>query len=303
MAQVGDALRAARESRGLTLEQVEKTTRIRRVFLEAIEEDRFDVLPAPVYARGFIRTYARLVGLDPEEVVRAYAAATGTAAPERPPQVLDEPLVQRSGSSPVVGVLWGIIIVLAIAAAGWYAYVRFYLGETPRLPNLPILTPRGPATVETVALTTLTSQAALNVPAPTEANEPTETPPPASPPTAMPTITPAPHEVVTEPTSAPTATPSEVPPTATATPAAAVTVEATITAATYVEVTADGVRLLTATLQAGDDRTWTGERSVALRIGNAGGIALKVNGVEVPPLGVTGQVVNVEYTLDNLPQG
>lgn len=303
MAPVGDALRAARESRGLTLEQAERATRIRRVFLEAIEEDRFDVLPAPVYARGLIRNYAQLLELDPGDIVGAYSAATGTAPPIHTPQVLDEPLVQRSGHSPLVGVLWGIIIVLAIAAAGWYAYMRFYLGETPRLPSLPISVPRSPAELETPVFATPTSQTGLVVPAPAEVNEPTGLPPPTLSPGATPTATPSPQEEMAEATSVPSVTPVALLPTPTATPTAAVTVEATITAATYVEVTADGERLLTATLQAGDERTWTGEESVALRIGNAGGIELKVNGVKVPPLGEAGQVVNIEYTPDNLPQG
>lgn len=309
MAQVGDALRAARESRGLTLEQVEKATRIRRVFLEAIEEDRFDELPAPVYARGFIRNYARLVGLDPDDIVAAYATATGTPPPGRAHQVLDEPLVQRAGGSPVVGVLWGILIVLVIAGVAWYAYVRFYLGETPTLPalpSLPILAPRGSSLAKTPEPS---SQAVVVVPAPTEVVEPTDVPPTPEPsPTAVPTerpaTTPTPSKVVMTPTASPTAAlPTATPPESTQVQATGVTVDATVTAATYVEVTADGVRLLTTTLQAGDDRTWAGDRSVALRVGNAGGIVLKVNGVEVPPLGANGQVVNVEYTLDNLPQG
>lgn len=297
MAQVGDALRAARESRGLTLEQVEQTTRIRRVFLEALEEDRFDELPAPVYTRGFIRNYARLLGLDPDDMVAAYAAATGTPAPGPAPEVLDEPLLQQTGGSPVVGVFWGIVIVLIIAAAGWYAYMRFYLGETPTLPSLPFLAPRGSSVIETPEPTIATPRVVVIVPAETEVAEPTDTPSPTSEP--EPTATPTLRAVIVEPTS----TPTEVPPSPTPTQATGVTVEATVTAATYLEVTADGVRLLTATLQAGDDRTWTGERSVALRVGNAGGIELKVNGVEVPSLGGAGEVVNVEYTIDSLPRG
>jgi len=272
------------------------------VFLEAIEEDRFDELPAPVYARGFIRNYARLVGLDPDDVVAAYAAATGTPSPGPVPQVLDEPLVQRNGASPVAGVLWGILIVLVIAGAAWYAYMRFYLGETPTLPalpSLPFLAPQEPSVAETPE----PSPQAVVVPAPTD------TPPPApSPvPTEAPPTTSALPRAAMAPTRALSATPTVAAPTATpeSTPiqATGVRVEATFSAATYVEVAADGVRLLTATLQAGDERTWIGERSVALRVGNAGGIVLKVNGVEVPSLGTTGQVVNVEYTLDNLPQG
>jgi len=62
-------LRDARVRRGLSTTDVERTTRINRNYIEAIEGGRFEELPAPVYARGFVRSYARYLGLDPEEAV------------------------------------------------------------------------------------------------------------------------------------------------------------------------------------------------------------------------------------------
>jgi transcriptional regulator with XRE-family HTH domain len=64
---LGDLLREARLSRALTLADVERDTRINREYLEALEHERYEVLPAPVYARGFLRSYARHLGLDVEE--------------------------------------------------------------------------------------------------------------------------------------------------------------------------------------------------------------------------------------------
>ncbi|MGD9934815.1 MAG: helix-turn-helix domain-containing protein, partial [Dehalococcoidia bacterium] len=64
MASVGSTLRLAREQRGLTIEQVAQDTRISQRFLEAIERDEFDALPAPVYVRGFIRSYSSYLRLD-----------------------------------------------------------------------------------------------------------------------------------------------------------------------------------------------------------------------------------------------
>lgn len=66
---LGDLLREARTSRGLTLAEVERDTRISRSYLEALEGGRYEVLPAPVYARGFVRSYARYLGLDEQEAV------------------------------------------------------------------------------------------------------------------------------------------------------------------------------------------------------------------------------------------
>ncbi|MFA7249800.1 MAG: helix-turn-helix domain-containing protein [Dehalococcoidia bacterium] len=67
----GDILRQSRTERGITLAEVEQDIRINRAYIEALENARFDLLPAPVYARGFMRSYARYLGLDPDEAVRA----------------------------------------------------------------------------------------------------------------------------------------------------------------------------------------------------------------------------------------
>ena len=67
----GDVLRQTRSERKITLVEVEQDIRINRTYIEALENARFDLLPAPVYARGFMRSYARYLGLDPDEAVRA----------------------------------------------------------------------------------------------------------------------------------------------------------------------------------------------------------------------------------------
>jgi curved DNA-binding protein CbpA len=68
----GADLRRIRESRGVSLRQVANVTKIGTRFLEYIEEDRFALLPAPVYLRGFLQEYARTIGLDPRGVAQAY---------------------------------------------------------------------------------------------------------------------------------------------------------------------------------------------------------------------------------------
>ncbi len=64
MAGIGETLRNARVGRGLTIEQAAQDTRISPRFLEALEEEQFDALPAPVYVRGFLRSYANYLRLD-----------------------------------------------------------------------------------------------------------------------------------------------------------------------------------------------------------------------------------------------
>ncbi|WP_072867034.1 helix-turn-helix domain-containing protein [Desulfofundulus thermosubterraneus] len=69
---IGNVLREARQARGVSLEQVEEETKIRRKYLEALEEEAFDVLPGRVYVRGFLRNYARFLGLDAEALVARF---------------------------------------------------------------------------------------------------------------------------------------------------------------------------------------------------------------------------------------
>jgi len=66
--------RRLREARGVSLRHMASTSKIGTRFLEYIEEDRLALLPAPVYLRGFLREYARAVGLDPRAVADAYMA-------------------------------------------------------------------------------------------------------------------------------------------------------------------------------------------------------------------------------------
>jgi hypothetical protein len=72
MANLGELLIQAREEQGLTLEDAERDTRIARRYLEALESEAFDVIPAPVYARGFLRSYSQYLGLDPQEVLTLF---------------------------------------------------------------------------------------------------------------------------------------------------------------------------------------------------------------------------------------
>lgn len=77
---VGGVLRKVRTSRGLSLDEAARDTRIRREFLEAIEGEDFDRLLGDVHVRGCLRTYASYLRLSPEKVIAAYVAARPEAA-------------------------------------------------------------------------------------------------------------------------------------------------------------------------------------------------------------------------------
>ena len=72
MESLGTYLRAQREVRELSLDELIRETRIPRYVGEALEEDRYEDLPAPVFTRGFIRAYLRHLGLSPDEALASY---------------------------------------------------------------------------------------------------------------------------------------------------------------------------------------------------------------------------------------
>jgi len=74
---VGQYLREAREMRGLALKEIAQETKINKNFLEALENEDWDSLPAEVYIRGYLRCYAEALGLDPKEVLLRYEALRG----------------------------------------------------------------------------------------------------------------------------------------------------------------------------------------------------------------------------------
>jgi cytoskeleton protein RodZ len=108
---IGEALRRRRAERGLTLSDIERDTRINRSYLEALEAERWDTLPAPVYTRGFLRSYGRYLGLDQEELVAALPADL-----PRPTGLEPLPGLRRSGSTSPLEAL-NARTVLAIVTA------------------------------------------------------------------------------------------------------------------------------------------------------------------------------------------
>lgn len=81
MDELGQILREARETKGLTLAEVQSEIRISTRFLEALESGEYQVLPTPVHVRGFLRNYARFLGLDPQPLLDRYSFNEGHVPP------------------------------------------------------------------------------------------------------------------------------------------------------------------------------------------------------------------------------
>jgi hypothetical protein len=115
---LGEVLRAERERQGVGLDQIEAATRIRTAQLRAIEEDRFDALPAEAYARGFVRAYADQLGIDADATVRLFNDQwSGRFATELEPAPLIRPPLTAAATRPL-GVLSVVLalVVLVVSA-------------------------------------------------------------------------------------------------------------------------------------------------------------------------------------------
>ena len=131
---IGDLLRETREQYGTSIEQVGATLRIRPVFLQAIEGNHYDRLPGPVYALGFVRTYADYLGLDGEAVAQRFK---NEAAGLETKSDLSFPMPLPERSLPGGALLLVALIVAACAYAIWYYRAAGERARTERVAEVP----------------------------------------------------------------------------------------------------------------------------------------------------------------------
>lgn len=136
MFDIGSSLREARLRQGLDFPALEEQTKIRPKYLRALEDERFDILPAPTYVRGFLRSYAEALGLDGQPFVDEYNIRFAVVDDEAPIRARRVPVQRRDRggreSSIAVVALLAIAVVTALVIAAW----RFGGPEGERVPGL-----------------------------------------------------------------------------------------------------------------------------------------------------------------------
>jgi transcriptional regulator with XRE-family HTH domain len=118
---VGKYLKKEREARNLSLSDVAKKTRITEQILDAIEEDRHDLLPPATYVRGFLTAYARSLGIDPNDVVLRYQGHY-EEKPGLPPKAPPEKKVSSKGTH-----RWVIPFILVCILVGLVLFYILYI--------------------------------------------------------------------------------------------------------------------------------------------------------------------------------
>ncbi len=304
MTAIGETLRRERLKRNLDLEQISHELKISHKFLEAIEDEQFDKLPRGVFAKSFVRQYARFLGLDEEELagevqravepsssVPHFAGQAPTPAPSeiRVPRVeawenVSERRFSRSSSLPALA----MVVVVMLVCSGVYAlWQRTRRAAPPRddaaasaaqssaLPHTdPAASPETPKPQSSQA----------QPPNSNTADRPADSKPPvpanASAPAAS-TPAPEPGTQVQLPNS---------------TPHGPVQVAVTADEMVWVLVRTDGKFSFSGTLEAQQTRTFDASENVMLRLGNAGGVTIRLNGQPIGAVGPKGQVRTVQFT-------
>jgi cytoskeleton protein RodZ len=297
MTSIGETLRGERLRRNLDLDEISRELKISKRFLEAIEAEKFDKLPGGIFTKAFVRQYARLLGLDEEDL-----AAQVQRVLEPPPEVPQfakrgkpavseihmprmeewEALGERRfrWSSPLLAL--ALVVAVMLVCSGVYAWWQRarHPASARESPPLAAETVQAPQPAPSTAPSTAPSEAA---PAPPNAANP-----PAS-------ETAAPTPATGQPAAAPPLAPAPE-----ANPNAAVRVQVTAEETVWVRALADGKYRFSTTLEAHQSRTVEANSMVELRLGNAGGVTILLNGNPVGAVGPRGQVRTVQFTSGGL---
>jgi len=273
MTSIGETLRRERLRRGWNLDQVAAETKISLHLLEAIELDRFDRLPGGVFARNFVRQYARMLQIDEEEILTAFhqqfeesaeEAPQPEAAPVQVPRISPwDALRERLGPGDSTSAFVGLVVVI-LACAGVYSLWQ----KTRRSPPAPQVI------------------AATSKPKPDLAVKPVETPKPEF----------RPAEVsdsgAIRPPEPPSPQPSTPVPVGVSMPNEVSAMRVAFTAAepVWVSIKSDGTRAYTGTLEGQKTREFDASRKMTVLVGNAGSLDISLNGKPIGPIGGKGEI-------------
>ena len=309
MTSIGETLRRARQKRNLDLNQVSRELKISTRFLEAIENGEFDRLPGGVFAKSFVRQYARLLNVDEEE---AAAEVQRTIAPPSMPQLAElpplaaspvpdfAPRVESISSRHLISGSWLPALVLVVAVMlGCSLVYGWWQRQHRTITTVSAAPPSHPATNTNGASRAAAPAESATAPAPSGSENGAaadgKAPEAASPGSGSPgSASEAKPDQLTNPaeTKAQEAAPD-------AALAASGPVTVVLTASdepVWVLVRTDGKYAFSGTIEPNQTRTVDAKGIVVLRIGNAGGVNITVNGKAVPSVGPKGQVRTVQLT-------
>lgn len=262
---VGQRLRQARLEQGLDLSTVVAQTKINEKYLKAIEADNRDLLPSAFFYRHFVDQYARALRLDAQEIAAEVDRVLSVEAPLPLPGFRVSPLTYAPReSSGRLYVSLSVLVLALLGCSGFYAWWHKF--RTPAAPTAAVLPSKNePRKVQSAKVV----------------------PPPVAPSVSL-------------------AAPQPVSPRAPSTPEGnraslgyKLLLDLVARESTWLSVSSDGHLVFTGILAPHETKTVEGKEFAKLRVGNAAGLDVRLNGRNIGPLGSRGQVLVVVFTPDN----
>ena len=269
MESFGARLKREREERKITLDDISVATKIGTRFLAALEEERFDQLPGGIFNKGFVRAYARHLGIDENQAIADFVAASAPSLPESPPE--DTPVLaamavrvpeskQKSRSND--GIPWSMVAVVLLSMAFGFALWGFHSREKS-VPRGAVSPPDGteqaqPASPGTTSRASQSSRSGSSAPKP-------------APPTAAPVSN-----------------------------ADVFLVLIKAREDSWVSITADGKQIMQDTLAAAAEKSIEARNQIVIKTGNVGALDISFNGKKLVPQGRDNQVKTLTFDLNGL---
>jgi len=265
METLGQFLKEQRIKSNKSLDEIAQTTKIRKGLLDALEQDKYDLLPPRSYVRGMVKLYAQEVGIDVNEVLDRFEAA-----PIEKGNIESRTKITFGPPSSFSGGYLVLLIIIGIGFLVYFTYTRTGVEETA-----PLLVPapqekvdRQPSPMTAVATTVPVTSAPVNSPPPgfidsvaTEAITPTSNTSPEKP------------SLTTRP----------------------FTMRFEAQAQTWMRIQADGKKSANIFLKPGEFYQLSADNTITVRLGNAGGVSIFFNDVSLAKAGKSGEVVNLEF--------
>ncbi|HEX2581601.1 MAG TPA: RodZ domain-containing protein [Dongiaceae bacterium] len=293
---VGTLLRQRREQLGQTIENVSDHLRIRAPYLRAIEAGRLGELPGIAYTIGFVRSYADYLGLDGARIVGDYRQEIANRSRANR---LVFPLQAIQGKSPSLVLLLLCLLLIGGVYGGWsywkahthrvaaLAHVEPVPAEMLAQPSAQAPAPSSQTKDAAPPSSGLTASTAAAVPAapPSQAETPGVTPSPAAVQQPVAATPPPAAPAPAEPSAAPAATVAAPPPAS----RTGIVLHARLDS--WVQIRGgDGKDIFSRVLRKGEDFVVPEQEKLVMTTGNAGGLDITVDGVNLAPLGAVGFV-------------
>jgi len=300
MTSIGDTLHAERVRRHLDIQAIARELKIPAKFLEAIEKDQFDKLPAPVFARSFVKQYARYLGMTDDDLVSALQrlfepppslAEPSSEKPETPIIQVDrmaewESVGERRSWSSSLPAL-ALVVVAMLGCSGVYAWWQ-------RNRHAVSAHEAGQAAVSSVKGQEAAPGSLEPAPPPNTATLVRQASTAEAAKSPVPAVNSALDQAARR--DGETAANAAGAPGTPAGPPGPVHVQVTASALVWVSAKADDKSSFSGTLQASQSRTIDAQHTVVLRLGNAGGADITLNGKSIGPVGPKGQPRTVQLT-------